>query len=250
MHRRVFATLLIIAFSTVAIPVFAQTLTGSGNVVVSATVPDLNGSPAQVIISSMASVVMPNMSANVTITNEGTEDYEYFYEWCVISNPGDACSSGHNAYYASASKLILMGQSWNTTLTATVLSPGVYYFKTTVYFGSNASTASYQFTTTSSSGTGGGNSVGGGGSGGGGGGAITTTVTSLVITPHVSIATAPIVRGDFTGHGKVDISDFSVLLSYWGKPPPASKPWINLSKKGTIGMVDFSILLYLMGKHG
>ena len=201
MHRTVVIVVLAVSLSIAALPAYAQTLTGSGSVTVSAIVPNLAGEPAQVLIPSMASVTMPNISANVTITNEGTEDYEYFYEWCVMSSPSDFCGSGNNAYYASASKLIALGQTWNTTLTATVLSPGVYYFKTTAYFGSNASSAQRQFTTTSQS-----SPPPPTGSGGGG-----STVNSPVATPQKNGVTR--IRGDFNNDGAVNTRDFSILLS-------------------------------------
>ena len=37
----------------------------------------------QVLINSVAATTTPNVSANVTITNEGAIPYEYSYEWCV-----------------------------------------------------------------------------------------------------------------------------------------------------------------------
>jgi hypothetical protein len=425
MSRNVFIALLVFPFLIIAAPVYAQSVTGSANVTISAVVPDLAGSPAQVIIPSMASTVMPNMSANVTVTNEGTEDYEYFYEWCVVNNPNDYCGSGNNVFYASASKLIQLGQNWNTVLTATVLSPGTYYFKTTVYFGSNASSASYEFTTTNASGGGGGgnntttvtvatvsnpngtqtgtvvgatavtnatpignitldtppnltvtgpahwtgdivmpiatttivippadtgkqvnvvgsievgsgdvpltfnkaaqlifagqagNLVGysyggtfqqitaecvdntqntnnlladgadctmnvngdlvvwtkhfsvfttytqstipppivpGGGNnnsgstgGGGGAGPINNAISIIPISPTKVVTST--IRGDFNNDGKVNLQDLSMLLFYWGKPPPTNNPSIDLGHEGKIGLVDFSILLYLMGNE-
>ena len=234
MHRAVVIVVLAVSLSIAVSPASAQTLTGSGSVTVSAIVPNLAGEPAQVLIPSMASVTMPNISANVTVTNEGTEDYEYFYEWCVMSNPSDFCGSGNNAYYASASKLIALGQTWNTTLTATVLSPGVYYFKTTAYFGSNASSAQRQFTTASQS------SPPPTSSGGGG-----STMNSLVATPQKKDMAH--IRGDFNNDGTVNARDFSILLSYWGMKPPFKNPLVDLNRDGKINLVDFSILLYLWG---
>jgi hypothetical protein len=262
MSRKALLAALATSSLILAVSVSAQTLTGSSTVLISATVPDLTGSPAQVLIPSMASVTMPNMSANVTITNEGDHDYEYFYEWCVTTDPNDSCGSGNNAFYASASKLIAADQDWNTVLTATVFSPGTYYFKTTAYFGSNASSASRQFTTTSSSvstGSNGGSTgstSGTSGSSGASGGSSGVSGSSLPPAAIVPTPTNPIVpviptasalRGDFNNRGSVDASDFSILLSYWGKKPPFKNPAVDLNNDGKINSVDFSILLYLWG---
>ncbi len=229
-------------FAVVSCPVLAQTLTADGTVTISATVPYLTGSPAQVVIPSMASVTLPNASANVTITNEGTQDYEYFYEWCVMADPTDYCGSTNNIFYASASKLITVSQNWDTVLTATVPTAGTYYFKTTVYFGTNASSAVREFTVANptpapspAQSSGGSTSF--------------NPAPSLPSTPNPAPVPTPTstVPGDFTGHGHVDASDFSVMLAYWGKPPPPNAPSIDLGHRGKIDAVDFSILLYLWG---
>jgi hypothetical protein len=105
---------------------------------------NVSGSPAQVLINSVSGSI-PDISADVKITNEGAGDYEYHYEWCVVSNQSEKCGLASNVYYATASKLIQMGQDFITDLSATVSSPGTYWFKLVVYYGTQSSGASRQF---------------------------------------------------------------------------------------------------------
>ena len=116
------------------------------------------GSPAQVKINSMSDLVVPDIAANVTLTNEGTTGYEYQYEWCVVSSQNNACGGNDDVYYSSAAKLIQPGQDWVTDLAAVVPNPGNYWFKLVVHFGTAQSGASQSFTAQAAS--------GGGGSGG------------------------------------------------------------------------------------
>lgn len=113
----------------------------------------VTGAPAQVIIHSMADVTVPTIAADVTITNEGGGPFEYQYEWCVVANQDNQCGGGDDVYYASAAKLINAGDDYDTILTANVPTPGAYYFKLVVYFGTESSGASMSFTATADTGT-------------------------------------------------------------------------------------------------
>ena len=104
-----------------------------------------DGPPAQVVINSVTATVVPSVTANVTITNEGLTGFEYPYEWCVVSNIGNACGGGDDIFYSLAAKFINPGEDWNTNLAATVPTPGTYYFKVVVYFGSDNSEAIQSF---------------------------------------------------------------------------------------------------------
>jgi len=106
---------------------------------------DVTGSPAQVFINSVSTTI-PSISANVKITNEGSGAYEYHYEWCVVADQDNQCGGNDDVYYASASKLIQAGQDFITNLTSTVPTAGTYWFKLVVYYGTQASGASRQFT--------------------------------------------------------------------------------------------------------
>lgn len=127
----------------------------------------VTGSPAQVIINGLTLPFnLPgSMTANVSIQNEGNADFEYQYEWCVVSSETNACGGGDDVHYGSAAKLIAVGDTFTTNLPANLTASGDYYFKLVVYYGTESSGASESFTVVGS---------GGGGSGGGssGGGSI------------------------------------------------------------------------------
>ncbi len=192
-------------------------------------------SPAQVIINSISDTVAPEISANVTITNEGLTGYEYQYEWCVVSSIDNACGGGNDTFHGIAAKFINAGEDFNTTLTATVPNDGNYFFKLVVYFGDDSSGASRSFAVTG--GTGGGSPPSGGGGGGGGGGGSSggsQTTNSAV--------------ADLNGDNIVNSVDFSILLYFWKAQPPFSNPQVDMNKDGKIDSVDFSILLYRWGQ--
>jgi len=107
---------------------------------------EVEGSPAQVKINSITDNTVPSISANVTISNEGSAGYEYQYEWCVVSSEDNACGGGDDVFYSSAAKYIQAGEDWNTTLDATVSNTGSYWFKVVVYYGTEKSGASQTFT--------------------------------------------------------------------------------------------------------
>ena len=111
----------------------------------------VSGSPAQVLINSMTSLTVPTISANVTITNEGNNPFEYQYEWCVVNEQNKNCSD--SIVHASAAKLIQAGKDFNPTLSLTVPNPGDYWFKVFVNFGSQTSAATRSFTAISGSNT-------------------------------------------------------------------------------------------------
>ncbi len=107
---------------------------------------EVEGSPAQVLINSVSDATVPSIAASVTITNEGSADYEYQYEWCVVSAENNACGGGDDVSYSSAAKFIQAGQDFNITLSATVSTVGAYWFKVVVYYGTEKSGASQTFT--------------------------------------------------------------------------------------------------------
>jgi hypothetical protein len=200
---------------------------------------EVAGSPAQVLIQSMGSLATPNITANVRITNEGLADYEYQYEWCVVSDINNPCGGGNDTYYASAAKLINAGDNFDTVLSATVPTEGIYYFKTVVYFGTESSGASRQFTTslyvppvTPPSGGG----HGGGGGGGGSGSSGNSDSGSCGIA-------------DTNCDGKVSAVDFSILLAYWKTSAPFANAHVDLNSDKKVDAVDFSILLYHWGQR-
>lgn len=50
-------------------------------------------------------------------------------------------------------------------------------------------------------------------------------------------------RSDLNSDGRVNIIDFSMLLFYWHKKPPASSK-ADITKDGTVDILDLSIMLY------
>lgn len=123
----------------------------------------VTGSPAQVLINEISDASVPTIAAKATITNEGGGAFEYRYEWCVVSTQENQCGGSDDVYYASAAKLIAVGDSFNPVLTATVPTVGTYWFKLIVYFGTEASGASRTFSAVA------GDTVSTGGGGGSGG---------------------------------------------------------------------------------
>jgi len=185
------------------------------------------GSPAQVIINSVDVTGAPNISANLTITNEGLAGYEYQYEWCVVSGQTNACGGGDDVYNGTGAKYINPGEDFNTNLTATVPNAGSYYFKVIVYFGTESSGSSRSFTIAS----------GGGGGGGGGGGS--------------SSPKATLCKGaDFNGDNKVNSIDFSILLAFWKTASPFTNKCVDTNKDSKVDSIDFSILLSQWGTSG
>ncbi|MFH0779237.1 MAG: DUF2341 domain-containing protein [Parcubacteria group bacterium] len=107
---------------------------------------EVEGAPAQVIINSISDTTLPSVAANITITNEGTAQYEYQYEYCVVSSEDNRCGGSDDTAYASAAKLIKAGESWTTELGLVISYPGNYWFKLVVYWGTESSGASRTFT--------------------------------------------------------------------------------------------------------
>ncbi|MFA6257757.1 MAG: hypothetical protein WC671_01955 [Candidatus Paceibacterota bacterium] len=189
----------------------------------------LRESPAEVLINSITDNIIPSVSANITITNEGSIDTEYQYEWCVVSGIDNPCGSGDDIFYSSAAKLIVSGESWTTDKIATVPSMGTYYFKLKVAFGESYSVASQVFTTI----------AGGGGGGGSGGDSGTLPLVSEI---HYD-------KADFSHDHIVDSVDFSILLYFWKKNPPFNNIYVDIDKDGKVNSVEFSIMLSEWGRR-
>ncbi len=196
---------------------------------------EVRGAPAQVIIREVSQTQVPDISANVTITNEGTSGYEYTYEWCVVSQSNNSCGGGNDVFYGSAAKFILPGENWDTALTATVPTAGNYYFKLVVYFGAESSGASRSFTATSATVV---TPPSGGGGGGGGG----NTSPPPVNNPPAKNDKYP--TADSNKDGKVDAVDFSIMLFYWKTKPPYGNIRVDINKDRKVDAVDFSIMLF------
>ena len=192
---------------------------------------EVTGSPAQVLINSVSGTTVPDITANITIANEGLTGYEYQYEWCVVTDADNVCGGGNDTYHATAAKFINAGEDFNTTLSATVANPGDYIFKLVVYYGTESSRASRTFTATSDEEPPSGGGGGGGGSGSGGN------------VPPVP-TDGDYFSADLNLDGTVDSIDFSILLAYWKTSPPFRNTRADINKDNEVGSVDFSIMLY------
>jgi hypothetical protein len=207
---------------------------------------EVTSSPAQVLINGFDSddLIVPNIAANITISNEGLTGYEYHYEWCVVISSDNTCGGGDDIAYSTASKYINAGTDWNTTLTATVSTPGDYYFKLIVYYGTQKSGASRNFTavsapisTTTSTPTPNSNNSGGGG--GGDGAFIYQTQPTNTPTPNSGCD----IKGDFNLDCKVNSTDFSILLAFWKTTHPFKNQRVDINNDKKVNSTDFSIML-------
>ncbi len=126
----------------------------------------LVNAPTEVSILSITDNTIPTITANVIITNEGNIDYEYQYEYCIVSKESNQCGGGDDVDYGAGSKFISKSQSWNTLLTLNANQAGNYWFKVIVHYNSQISGASKSFTAITQPSAGGGTGGGGGGSSG------------------------------------------------------------------------------------
>lgn len=98
----------------------------------------LVSSPAEVSVLSVSTPNLRTADAEVIITNEGTADYEYPYEYCIVEDPNSANFCEGSLSSGFGSKYILVGNS--STLSLTLTTPtdmnGTLYFKVIVYYGS------------------------------------------------------------------------------------------------------------------
>jgi hypothetical protein len=200
------------------------------------------GAPAQVIINSISGLTTPNISANVTITNEGLSGYEYHYEWCVVNDSNNACGDGDDTYHATAAKFINPGEDFNTTLTATVPDAGNYYFKMIVYFGTESSGSSRSFTAVAPT-----NSTPSPSPSGGGGGGSPFVPSS---TATSSGALLPCNGADLNRDNKINLTDFSIMMAFWKTKAPFKNPCVDINQDTRVDSKDFSLLLAQWNTRG
>ncbi|MBN1157402.1 hypothetical protein JXA85_07300 [Candidatus Woesearchaeota archaeon] len=135
---------------------------------------ELESSPAEVRINDITDKTVPTITADVTVTNEGTGTQEYQYEYCLVSEQSNSCGGTDDVCYGSGAKLIYPSQSWNTQLSCSeVADEGNYWFKILVYYGTEVSGASSYFTASRETSVQSSGSSGGGASSAGGAVAVT-----------------------------------------------------------------------------
>ena len=152
---------------------------------------ELASSPAEVTIIAVTDTEIPDITASVRITNEGSGAYEYHYEYCVVSSQDNSCGGSDDHCYGSGAKLLTPAESWTTSLTCSnaFTAGSNYYFKVVVHYGTEASGASKLFIATAPTSVTPAPSAGGGGGGGGGGGVVTPSEEEeevAEVTPGIS----------------------------------------------------------------
>lgn len=86
-------------------------------------------SPADVTIVNMSDVTVQSISANVQITNMGTQGSDFEYVYCIVTSSENLCGGGDDTDYQSGTIFINPGFTWDGNLGLEVLTPGQYYFK-------------------------------------------------------------------------------------------------------------------------
>ena len=70
-----------------------------------------------------------------------------------------------------------------------------------------------------------------------------SNVVAFVVGDKTVKSEAPSKRSDLNNDGRVDITDFSMLLYYWNKKPPVTSK-ADINKSGLVDVIDLSIMLY------
>ncbi|MBU4457032.1 MAG: hypothetical protein KKA65_06035 [Nanoarchaeota archaeon] len=110
---------------------------------------ELESSPAEVTIIGISDKVIPGITADVRITNEGTADYEYHYEYCIVDTQNNECGGIDDICYGMGAKWINITKSWVTQFTCDnngFVAGTNYWFKVVVFWGTEKSGATQLFT--------------------------------------------------------------------------------------------------------
>jgi len=99
--------------------------------------------------------VIPDITAKLSITNEGNTSQEYTYYYWITPRPDGEIGDNDTIDSGSASKLIDPGETFVTYVTLTCEDEGDYYFRARVYYGTEYSDSYQQFTAVTTEGGGG-----------------------------------------------------------------------------------------------
>lgn len=213
----------------------AQTQVEAGKIITTNDYFQIVGSAPEVSVVSMLDNTIKDITARLRIKNEGSADYEYHYEWCVVNNVNDTCRDNDVVAYGSSSRIIAHGVIYEENRTMEVKVAGNYYFKVMVYYGTEKSGASLLFSAVSDAEIPPAKLPSGGGGGG------------LPPAPVVPVVTQTCDGADFNHDKKVNSIDFSILLAFWKTASPFRNPCIDVNKDQKVNSVDFSILMYEWG---
>lgn len=123
---------------------------------------ELETNPAQVSITVTDNTIT-DIACQITITNEGSSAQEYQYRYWVTDVQTGQYDDGTALDSGSGAKLISAGESWSTTPTMTLVNTGTHWCKTEVFYGTEKSGASEQFTAVEAEAVSEAEQVGGGG---------------------------------------------------------------------------------------
>jgi hypothetical protein len=73
---------------------------------------------------------------------------------------------------------------------------------------------------------------------------LTQSGYSSVVQLFVGVDGAPSTPSDLNRDGKVNLTDFSILLFWWNSAGGDSNPPADISQDGKVNLTDFSILLF------
>jgi len=118
--------------------------TVNGNVVKNIVYWELESNPPEVTLSVVDNV-FPSISAEISITNEGTGAQEYIYYWWITPRADGDLVDVDTVDSGSASKLVASLDTFTTIKTLNVPTLGTYWYKVRVYWGTEWSAASAQF---------------------------------------------------------------------------------------------------------
>ncbi|MBU2637632.1 MAG: hypothetical protein KJ955_01535, partial [Nanoarchaeota archaeon] len=109
---------------------------------------ELVTNPTEVTILGIPDKQIPDITAQVRITNEGTEEYEYHYEYCIVDSQNNVCGGSDDTCYGVGAIKLQPETPWTKSLTCsnTFTAGRDYWFKIVVYYDAEKSGAAQLFT--------------------------------------------------------------------------------------------------------
>jgi hypothetical protein len=178
------------------------------------------GVPATVQIITMSDTLLPDVGAQVRITNTGSIAYTYSFTWCVTNALLNVCGDDNDVFSSSSVVMVATGESWESILPATLGTSGQYYLHLEVQFGSDISRTSELFT------------------------AETEPVDEEEIVTQSSSSSGNVCRGaDFNRDGDVTGIDYAILKYFFNTTRQTQNKCVDLNDDTSINASDFSIFL-------
>lgn len=103
---------------------------------------ELEGSPARVSVDDCVNTVIPNLTAAVTIQNEGSSEQEYQIRFCAVETDENECGGDDDLAFGQQAKLLSANETFESQLVLGGLSKsGAVFFRVDVFFGTEKSSA-------------------------------------------------------------------------------------------------------------